>query len=56
LEVIAAEVGQPVALRYAFLNFPECTIYNGAGLPALPFRTDDWPVKPVVPENGGVAK
>ena len=49
LEVIAAEVGKPVALRYAFLNFPECTIYNGAGLPALPFRTDDWPVKPAAP-------
>ena len=49
LEVIAAEVGKPVALRYAFLNFPECTIYNGAGLPALPFRADDWPVNPIVP-------
>ena len=49
LEVMAAEVGNPVALRYAFLIFPECTIYNGAGLPALPFRTDDWPVKPVAP-------
>ena len=47
IEVTAAEVSKPVALRYAFLNFPECTIYNGAGLPALPFRTDDWPVRPL---------
>ena len=46
---MAAEVGNPVALRYAFLNFPEGTIYNGAGLPALPFRSDDWPVKSVAP-------
>jgi len=44
LTVTAPEVSQPVALRYAFLNFPECTVYNGAGLPAMPFRTDDWPV------------
>lgn len=49
LEVTALEVAKPVALRYAFLNFPECTVYNEAGLPALPFRTDDWPVKPVAP-------
>ena len=49
LEVIAPEVAKPVALRYAFLNFPECTVYNGAGLPAMPFRTDDWPVNPGEP-------
>ena len=46
--VIAPEVVKPVALRYAFLNFPECTVYNGVGLPAMPFRTDDWPVVPSV--------
>jgi len=49
LEVTAPEVPKPVALRYAFLNFPECTVSNGAGLPALPFRTDDWPVMPGEP-------
>ena len=42
LEVSAPGIEHPTALRYAFLNFPECTIYNGAGLPALPFRTDKW--------------
>jgi len=46
LEVTAPEVAKPVALRYAFLNFPECTVYNGAGLPAMPYRTDDWPLVP----------
>ena len=48
IHVSALGVEAPVALRYAFLNFPECTIYNGAGLPALPFRTDNWPVTPGV--------
>lgn len=33
----------PVAVRYAWDFLPECTLYNSAGLPASPFRTDDWP-------------
>jgi sialate O-acetylesterase len=40
--VSAANVPQPVAVRYAWANFPVCTLYNGAGLPASPFCTDDW--------------
>ena len=40
--VSSAEVKQPVAVRYAWENFPTCNLYNGAGLPASPFRTDDW--------------
>lgn len=52
VEVSAPGVEKPVALRYAFLNFPECTLYNSAGLPALPFRTDDWPIRPSAqPQN-----
>ena len=27
-------------------NMPACTVYNAAGLPALPFRTDRWSVGP----------
>ena len=46
IEVTSPGVNAPVALRYNFLNFPESTIYNGSGLPALPFRSDDWPVTP----------
>ena len=23
-------------------NDPDCNLFNGAGLPATPFRTDDW--------------
>jgi sialate O-acetylesterase len=32
----------PVAVRYAWRNAPEANLYNGAGLPAAPFRSDDW--------------
>jgi len=31
----------PVAVRYAWADNPICNLYNGAGLPASPFRTDD---------------
>jgi sialate O-acetylesterase len=41
--VSAAEVAAPVAVRYAWADNPEATLYNGADLPAVPFRTDDWP-------------
>ena len=36
-------VREPEAARYAWQSFPIATLYNGAGLPAVPFRTDDWP-------------
>jgi sialate O-acetylesterase len=36
-------VSEPEAVRYAWQSFPIATLYNGAGLPAVPFRTDDWP-------------
>lgn len=38
------DVPYPVAVRYAWQDNPEITLYNGAGLPAAPFRTDDWPL------------
>jgi sialate O-acetylesterase len=37
-----ANVPQPVAIRYAWDNFPRCNLYNAAGLPAEPFRTDAY--------------
>ena len=40
--VSSAAAPHPVAVRYAWENFPTCNLYNGAGLPASPFRTDDW--------------
>jgi sialate O-acetylesterase len=36
-------VPQPVAVRYAWAENPTCNLYNGADLPASPFRTDDFP-------------
>jgi len=39
------KVPRPVAVRYAWANFPDCNLYNKAGLPASPFRTDDWEEK-----------
>jgi sialate O-acetylesterase len=38
----AKEVKEPVAVRYAFLNFPVTNLCNTAGWPAHPFRTDKW--------------
>ena len=35
-------VPNPVAVRYAWADNPVCNLYNGAGLPASPFRTDNW--------------
>jgi sialate O-acetylesterase len=41
--VSSGTVAQPVVVRYAWANDPECNLYNKEGLPASPFRTDDWP-------------
>ena len=41
--VSSPEVAQPVAVRYAWKDWPDYSLANGAGLPASPFRTDDWP-------------
>lgn len=40
--VSSPAVKEPVALRYAWFNAPEANLFNGAGLPAAPFRTDEW--------------
>ena len=41
--VWSALVPAPVAVRYAWADNPEgANLYNGAGLPASPFRTDSW--------------
>lgn len=37
-------VKDPVAVRYGWQNNPPASLYNGAGLPASPFRTDTWPL------------
>lgn len=37
-------VEKPVAVRFGFTDEAEPNLFNGAGLPASPFRTDDLPV------------
>lgn len=41
--VSSSRVAEPVAVRYAWANNPNATLYNAEGLPASPFRTDNWP-------------
>jgi sialate O-acetylesterase len=43
-EVIVSntKIENPVAVRYGWAANPQCNLYNGADLPASPFRTDDW--------------
>lgn len=43
IELFADGVTHPVAVRYAFFNYPVTNLQNGFGFPALPFRTDHWP-------------
>jgi sialate O-acetylesterase len=44
VEVYSDEVKSPVAVRFAWANNPDdLNLYNVEGLPANPFRTDDWP-------------
>ena len=44
VEVSCDKVAKPVAVRYGWANNPEdLNLFNMEGLPAVPFRTDDWP-------------
>lgn len=39
----SAQVPEPVAVRYCFRNWAVGGLFNNFGVPAGPFRTDDWP-------------
>ena len=41
--VSSPHVAKPVAVRYGWADNPIVNLYNQVGLPASPFRTDDWP-------------
>jgi len=44
VEVSSKQIAHPVAVRYAWAGDPlGSDLYNREGLPASPFRTDDWP-------------
>lgn len=40
--VYSDKVAEPVAVRYAWADNPACNLVNAEGLPAVPFRTDEW--------------
>ncbi|MGB8167508.1 MAG: sialate O-acetylesterase [Chthoniobacteraceae bacterium] len=40
--VSSPSVKEPFAVRYAWGDDPECNLTNATGLPASPFRTDEW--------------
>jgi sialate O-acetylesterase len=43
IEVSSPDVPEPVAVRYAWADNPSrANLTNDSGLPASPFRTDDW--------------
>ena len=44
LVISCDEISVPCAVRYGWSSGPESTLYNGAGLPASSFRTDNWDV------------
>jgi sialate O-acetylesterase len=42
--VSSPKVEKPIAVRYGWSDFPVVNLFNKEGLPATPFRTDDWPM------------
>ncbi|MCI0748293.1 MAG: sialate O-acetylesterase [Verrucomicrobia subdivision 3 bacterium] len=40
--VSSAEVPEPIAVRYGWADYPVVNLWNKAGLPASPFRTDEF--------------
>ncbi len=52
--VSSASVAKPAAVRYGWSDFPVVNLFNKEGIPASPFRTDDWPIttapKPAQPK------
>ncbi|MGD9498535.1 MAG: sialate O-acetylesterase, partial [Armatimonadota bacterium] len=51
--VYAHGVRRPVAVRYAWADNPVANLYGASGLPAVPFRTDNWPVSTQPPAERG---
>ena len=49
IRVASPKAPEPVAVRYAWEPFPDCNLFNSEGLPASPFRTDDFEVGHYLP-------
>ena len=46
VEVFCEAVPAPAAVRYAWSNLPLGSLMNGKELPAYPFRSDGWELRP----------
>lgn len=44
IEVSAAGVAKPIAVRYAWSDNPVCNLFSKEGLPVTPFRSDSFPM------------
>lgn len=44
LVIESHKVAAPVAVRYGFKDYLTGNLFNSAGLPASPFRTDKWEI------------
>jgi hypothetical protein len=42
IELQCDKVKNPVAVRYGWAFYPDCNLYNEAGFPAAPFRSDEF--------------
>ena len=60
VELSSAAVKQPTAVRFGWANYPVVNLWNQDGLPAHPFRTDNFPLttlpKPPVTAKTGAQK
>jgi sialate O-acetylesterase len=54
--VSSPRVARPVAVRYGWANYPVVNLYNREGLPASPFRTDDFPLSTLPSPPTGEAR
>lgn len=42
IKVTSPNVSNPVAVRYGIKNWSKATLFNNFGIPASPFRSDNW--------------
>lgn len=54
ITVGSAKVPAPVAVRFNWTRSPEANLFNAAGLPAAPFRSDSWPENTVTHDQSSV--
>ncbi len=54
--VSSPSVPAPTAVRYAWSNFALANLFNGAGLPAEPFRTDSFPPPDLIAKQAASAR